>query len=60
MEVVSGVIGTHYGERSLAYGLGTNMEDILETLGAFLYLRAASLDALERMEALKTEILIRD
>ena len=60
MEVVSGVIGTHYGERSLAYGLGTSMEDILETLGAFLYLRAASLYALERMEALKTEILIRD
>ena len=60
MEVVGGAIGAHYGERSLAYALGTSTEDILETLGAFLYLRAASLYAMERMEALNTEILIRD
>lgn len=60
MEVVSGTIGARYGEQSLAYALGTSMEDILETFGAFLYLRASSLYALERMEVLNTEILIRD
>lgn len=60
MEVASGTIGARYGEQSLAYALGTSMEDILETFGAFLYLRASSLYALERMEVLNTEILIRD
>jgi hypothetical protein len=60
MEVASGLIAGGVGEKSFAYVLSASAEDILEIAGAFLYLRAASLYAMTRMEQLKTEILIRD
>lgn len=60
MEVVGGLVATRLGEESLAYAAATSLEDMLEIAGAFLYLRAASLYAMERMEHLQTEILIRD